>query len=255
MRWRIALCGLAVPPLAVLLWSWIAHSVDELSPRFSDPMTPALTSRVRARAAAVPLPAALLDPQRDFSAAVPVSAAVVPVVSPPLPQRCTEAWIPGVAVTRCVQTRAPHLVSEVSPMAHPTMDWAPQTRQRRGICVLVTRTGWSVVRSCWRSLGPPNPQCDNDFPKHWHEHLAGGYPCAWYTVPTGQRCPDGISAGSSDTRRCSWQGVSMMALVQAVATPMPLDQAVSAFGGVQVLVLDHARALVLQRLGDEFSGR
>jgi hypothetical protein len=107
MRWRTALAGLAVASLSVLLWSRIEHSVDELSPRFSDPATPTLTSRVRARAAAVPLPAALLEPQRDFAsptaAAVPVSAAAPVVSAPSLPQRCTEAWIPGVANTRCVQ--------------------------------------------------------------------------------------------------------------------------------------------------------
>ena len=103
MRWRPALCAAAAGLLALVLWSR-ATAVPSWSDRripaanTEPPLVP-LRSAVEARAAAVPLPAALLEPQRGVTPARPGAVPVVPAPVPP--QLCTPAWNAGAPTTRC----------------------------------------------------------------------------------------------------------------------------------------------------------
>ena len=190
MRWRTltTLGSVAATALAAwALWSWAVqtrHSTDR-SNQFLSPASPVLTSSVRTRAAGVPLPAVLLETQH-VGLSPPTGAAVPVILGPALPQRCTQAWKPGIVPTRCGPWHTVVGPHSIAPRLRLTrcLNWDPQAWERRQILVIVTRTRQRIVHRCRRSTQAFIEWCDDDLPEYWHKHLAGGEPCAWYTVPT-----------------------------------------------------------------------
>ncbi len=205
MRWRkLTTLGsmAAIAVAAWALWSWAVrtrHGTDRSS-QFLSPASPALTSSVRARAAGVPLPTVLLEAQH-VGLSPPTGAAVPVIPGPALPERCTQAWKPDIAPTRCGHGTRTSAHTNITPWLLFTqcLNWDPQAWERRKVLVIVTRTRRRIVRCCWRSTQAVIERCDDDLPEHWHEHLAGGEPCAWHTVPTRQRCADGFFTDSVES--------------------------------------------------------
>jgi hypothetical protein len=152
MRWRTrtALCGVAT---ALAVTAWALWSSAARTPRSTDrnyqwlgPTPPALTSSVRARAAGVPLPTALLEAQR---VGLPPPTAAVPVVPGlAVPQRCMQAWKPGVVATRCGHTPTPVSPRKTSRHSYDSLDaWTGTHRRGNGAKFLSSSLGRDSVLS------------------------------------------------------------------------------------------------------------